>query len=274
MTKLFGPVYAEHYDLFYQHKDYDAECDFVEELFRRYAGRPVRSILDAGCGTGGHAWRLARRGYAVTAVDQSAAMLAEAREDAEQQALAGNSPAPAFVQADVRSLELGRRFDAAIMMFAVLSYQATNADLAVTLANLRRHLATGGLVIADFWYGPAVLALRPDEERSRVWNEAGVTLERSARARLDVRRQVVEVRYTVRRLYEGVVEVEASEAHDMRFLFPQELAYFAEQAGLALVDLCPSLAVDCAVDESTWNVTAILRAEGRDLATDGTDFCG
>ena len=41
MTAPFGPVYAEHYDLFYQHKDYEAECSFLEADFsalRRPAG--------------------------------------------------------------------------------------------------------------------------------------------------------------------------------------------------------------------------------------------
>ena len=84
MTAPFGPVYAEHYDLFYQHKDYEAGCSFVEAIFQRFAGQPVRSILDLGCGTGGHALRLAQRGYAVTGVDRSAAMLAEARHEAER----------------------------------------------------------------------------------------------------------------------------------------------------------------------------------------------
>lgn len=49
----------------------------------------------------------------------------------------------------MRSLDLGQLYDAAIMMFAVLSYQTTNDDLAAAFACVRRHLAPGGLLVAD-----------------------------------------------------------------------------------------------------------------------------
>ena len=170
MTTPFGPLYAEHYDLFYQHKDYEAECSFLEAVFQRFARQPVHSVLDVGCGTGGHALRLAQRGYAVMGVDRSAAMLAEARQEAERSESTRtggqadrSDQRPEFVLGDVRSFDLGQTYDAAIMMFAVLSYQATNEDLAAAFTRVRRHLTPGGLLVADFWYGPAVCgrALRP-----------------------------------------------------------------------------------------------------------------
>ena len=77
---VFGS-YAQFYDILYQDKDYEAECDFLEQIFDRYAPGPVRTILDLGCGTGGHTLPLARRGYEVVGVDRSEKMLAEARRD-------------------------------------------------------------------------------------------------------------------------------------------------------------------------------------------------
>jgi len=78
--QVFGQAYADQYDLLYHDKDYEAECDLLEEVFRRYGQEPIKSILDLGCGTGNHAILLARRGYRVTGVDLSADMLAHARE--------------------------------------------------------------------------------------------------------------------------------------------------------------------------------------------------
>lgn len=52
MTTVFGKEYAGNYDLFYQDKDYDAECDLIERIISEYASGPVHSILDLGCGTG------------------------------------------------------------------------------------------------------------------------------------------------------------------------------------------------------------------------------
>ena len=47
--------YANMYDLFYKDKDYSAECHYVINLINKYSESPISSILDIGCGTGGHA---------------------------------------------------------------------------------------------------------------------------------------------------------------------------------------------------------------------------
>ncbi len=60
------------------------------------------TVLELGCGTGRITRQLVRRGYRVTAVDESAEMLAQVRE-AET------------VQAPIEGLELGRRFDAVVL---------------------------------------------------------------------------------------------------------------------------------------------------------------
>jgi SAM-dependent methyltransferase len=57
------------------------EVDFLLATFALPTGA---AILDIGCGTGRHAIELARRGFAVTGVDQSVHMLALAREGAAQ----------------------------------------------------------------------------------------------------------------------------------------------------------------------------------------------
>jgi SAM-dependent methyltransferase len=60
------------------------------------------SVLELGCGTGRITRQLVRLGFRVTAVDESAAMLAHVRE-AET------------VRARIEDLSLGRRFDAALL---------------------------------------------------------------------------------------------------------------------------------------------------------------
>jgi SAM-dependent methyltransferase len=154
---------------------------------------------------------------------------------------------------------LDAQFDAAIMMFAVLGYQVTDADLAAALATVRSHLAPGGLFVTDFWYGPAVLAQRPSNRRYE-WAEGDARLFRIADATLDGARRIIEVRYTVRRLQGDAVAAEAEEAHAIRFLYPEELADLARQAGLELVHVCPLLELDGVLDESTWNASAVMRA--------------
>jgi 2-polyprenyl-3-methyl-5-hydroxy-6-metoxy-1,4-benzoquinol methylase len=58
---VFNSLYANQYDELYAGKGYDAECDLIESAVRRH-GAAAKTVLDVGCGTGGHAIVLARRG--------------------------------------------------------------------------------------------------------------------------------------------------------------------------------------------------------------------
>ncbi len=69
MNTEFGPSYAAIYDALYADKDYEAGCAMIRRIADDRLGG-ARDILDLGCGTGGHAHRLAalgRRSWASTA---------------------------------------------------------------------------------------------------------------------------------------------------------------------------------------------------------------
>ena len=255
----FGPAYAETYDWFYSDKDYARECDLLAELFRRCSGREVLSILDLGCGTGGHAFPLADRGYQVLGVDRSADMIAQAgRKLAALDQPAGES-ALAFLQDDLQTLDLGRRFDAALMMFAVLGYQTSNAEVSAALEAARRHLDPGALLAFDVWYGPAVLAQRPDERLKAVESPQG-RVQRTATPELDVRRHLCRVRYRLRQEEAGGQPQESAEEHIVRYFFPMEIEQFLTGTRFELAHLSNFSDLDAEPTLDTWNVLACAKA--------------
>jgi SAM-dependent methyltransferase len=257
-VETFGADYAQQYDFLYQDKDYDAEVAILEKLFETY-GMAGTTVLDLGCGTGQHSIRLAQRGYEVTGVDRSPEMLRIARVKAEQK-LDETSPQPHFVEGDVTSCRLpGTRFDAALMMFAVLGYQISNGAVRSALETVRAHLKPGALFVCDVWYGPAVLSVRPSE-RTKVVDVPGGQVIRSVRTQLDSFAHRADVDYRVWRLKDRQVVAEMRETHAMRFFFPQELALLFESAGLELVDLRAFGAVDAPPTDQTWSVLAVGRA--------------
>ena len=64
---IFGALCAKTYDAIYGNKNYAHECDILEQLFETKSS--VISILDLGCGTGGHAAELSKRDYRIAGLD-------------------------------------------------------------------------------------------------------------------------------------------------------------------------------------------------------------
>jgi SAM-dependent methyltransferase len=252
---VFKQAYADHYDLFYNEKDYESECDLLEQAFLRYSKEPVKTILDMGCGTGNHIIPLARRGYQVHGVDLSEHMLAHALKKSQSETF---NHSPVFSHGDIRKIELGEKFDAVIMMFAVLGYQLTNQDVLSTLDTVRKHLNPGGLFIFDVWYGPAVLAERPSQRIKIIPTSDGKVI-RVASGSLDIIHQFTEVKYHLWHILGDKMVSETEEVHQMRFFFAQELALFLSSCGFNLKNISAFPTLDRSADESEWNIFVVAQ---------------
>jgi SAM-dependent methyltransferase len=255
--RVFRKAYAERYDLFYAEKDYEAECDMLENAFHQYGKGKIRTVLDLGCGTGNHAFPLAKRGYKVTGVDRSPNMLAEALSKVAR-FKSQTQLSPEFLQGELRSLNLGRRFDAVLMMFAVLGYQVSNEDVLAALTTVRRHLKPHGLFVCDVWYGPAVLAIRPSDKIKIIPVDNGKVI-RLASGDLDIHHHLATVEYHILHLQDKAVLNESTETHHMRYFFPQELAFFMKQANLNMLHLCTFSDLALEAGEHSWNVLVVAR---------------
>jgi ubiquinone/menaquinone biosynthesis C-methylase UbiE len=115
------------------------EVDFIEcEL----AFDKNTTILDIGCGNGRHAIELAKRGYAVTAVDLSESQLDQARLNA-----AAMKVNVQFVKADARYLEYSNQFDAVIMVDSAFGAMETDEMNFEILKHVSRALRQRGVFI-------------------------------------------------------------------------------------------------------------------------------
>lgn len=233
----------------YAGKDYERECDLLEEAFGRFASGSVRTVLDLGAGTGNHALTLVRRGYELVGVDLAGEMVEIARRKAAEEGLEID-----FREGDLRTVRLHREFDAALLMFAVLGYQRTDDDVRSALATARAHVRSGGVLVLDLWHGPAVLA-EPPEDRHRTIPTPEGELSRSVSSELDAERHLCTVRYRL----EGAGR-DAVETHVMRFYFPGELAAFLSGAGFELVTLAAFGDLDRPASTDSWTATVVARA--------------
>lgn len=134
-------VLAGCYDRLTADVDYGRWADYVERHFRRWR-RPVRSVAELGCGTGSLTRLLARRGYAVTAVDLSPDMLAVADQKCRGLGVL-------FLCQDMSRLTLLEPADAIISCLDSVNYVTRPAALKRTFQRVHRHLAPGGLFLFD-----------------------------------------------------------------------------------------------------------------------------
>jgi SAM-dependent methyltransferase len=116
--------------------EYAAEAVEALGLLEAHAGGPVRTILELGSGGGNMASHLSGR-LDMTLVDLSPAMLDVSRTI---------NPCAEHLVGDMRSVRLGRTFDAVIIHDAIV-YMTSGSDLRDALATAFTHLRPGGAAI-------------------------------------------------------------------------------------------------------------------------------
>ncbi len=248
----FGHLYSQYYDLLYQDKDYLGEVEYINKLIGNYKDDAL-TILDLGCGTGKHAELFCNSGYHVHGIDLSADMLAIA----EQRRL-GKEDRLSFTHSNIQDLTLNQKFDAVISLFHVISYQSSNQELVQAFQVAKNHLSENGILIFDFWYGPAVLTDLPTTRVKRLENES-IKVTRLAEPVIHTQENVVDVNYTVFIQDKKTQEViEKKELHKMRYLFDPELELICEQVGFDVLNKFKWMSQESPTLDS-WNVVWILR---------------
>ncbi len=132
---------AKYYDLIYSWKDYKLESKKIKELIKKYKNSEGKELLDVGCGTGKHLEYL-KDEFNCTGSDLNTEMLDVAKE---------NISGVSFVQADMITLDLNKKFDVIISLFSSIGHVKTYNNLEKTLQNLSKQLKKGGVVIIEPW---------------------------------------------------------------------------------------------------------------------------
>ncbi len=143
---------AAHYDADPQREDLRLEEHQLEhDLTWRYLNQylPTQgSILEVGAATGRYSHQLARRGYAVTAVDLSAALLEQSKKHIIDDGLEAYVR---FVVADARELsEVAENDFDAVLMMGPLYHLIVEVDRKLALKEAFDRLRKGGIIFSSF----------------------------------------------------------------------------------------------------------------------------
>jgi SAM-dependent methyltransferase len=132
--------FADWWPLLSSPEEYAEEAAVYRELLVEHAAGEVREVLELGSGGGNNASHLKAR-FDLTLVDRSPEMLGVSRQ---------LNPECEHVEGDMRSVRLGRAFDAVFVHDAV-AYLTTEEDLRAMFATAAVHCRPGGcaLVVPD-----------------------------------------------------------------------------------------------------------------------------
>jgi len=247
--------YSKYYNLLYNDKNYQQEVDFISTLIQKY-NPDTKHIIDLGCGTGSHDFLLAQEGYAVTGVDISEYMLSVANKP--HSTCKTSYTKPKFIKGDIRTIRLNQKFDVAISLFHVMSYQITNEDVCATFETALSHLNHGGIFIFDCWYGPGVLTDLPTSRIKEIENK-NIAVTRLAKPTIHFHSNIVDVNYHVfvRNKKSQRVD-ELRECHNMRYFFKPEIELFLKWTDFELLDFVEFMK-DEPPDHGKWNVCFVCR---------------
>jgi SAM-dependent methyltransferase len=116
-------------------EEYEEEAAFAARVLGQ-AARPVREVLELGSG-GGHLASHLRPRFSMTLVDASSQMLEVSRR---------LNPGCPHIAGDMRTIRLGRDFDAVFVHDAV-GYMTSEADLRQVAATAFAHCRPGGVAV-------------------------------------------------------------------------------------------------------------------------------
>ena len=143
-NKIFKSFYSEFYDLIYEDKSYEDECNRIKE-FLKYK-KNIENILELGCGTCGHSMILSKNGYNIHAIDQSDEMLEIASKKIKKEKILNIK----LFKDNIENLKLTKfSYDVILLLFNVVGYIKNLSDF---FSNIKMYLKKDSLIIFDFWH--------------------------------------------------------------------------------------------------------------------------
>src|SRR5262245_43797748 len=111
---------AKYYDILFD-RDVSREVDFIQQVFEKYMGKQMQSVIEIASGAGYHTLAFAEKVLLAWGVDLQGEMLDIGREKAAARGLTAN-----WLEANMCDFDLPEPVDAAVGMFDSLTVLPTN----------------------------------------------------------------------------------------------------------------------------------------------------
>ncbi len=225
---------ARYYDQL--HLSLTEDVGLILRLAKDHRGK----VLELGCGTGRLLRPLARAGFAVVGVDNSAAMLALARQQLGHLS-ASEAARVTLIEGDMLHLPISvtaERYSLAIVPFNTLLHFRSH-EVAMIFRQVAGLLGQDGMLLVDV-AAPLVLEEQVDTAipvlEARIEDEVtGAQIEQWSQSRLDSEAQTYTVYWQFKNLAEpGATQIVKMDYH---YYYPHQLEILLRESGLRMVGL-------------------------------------
>lgn len=130
-------VEIQFYDKLYEDVPYEEQALEIQEFINKYSPN-AKSLLDIACGTGQHleVWE---KTYDCVGIDASQMQIDRCRDRIES---------PVHL-CEMHDFDLGRKFDAIVVMFGSVALAGDYEKYKETIANIKKHLNPDGVVLIE-----------------------------------------------------------------------------------------------------------------------------
>ena len=218
-------------DLIYDAKIYDGLNTNLADLpfYTRWLPKNKDArILELCCGTGRLTLPIAKDGYDITGVDFTASMLEQAQAKAAEAGLD-----IAFIEADMRTLDLPDTYDLIFIPFNSIHHLYTNEDLFKAFGAVKKHLKEGGLFLLDC-FNPNIQFIveggKEPKQMAAYTTDDGrdVLIKQIMQYENSTQINRIEWHYYINGAFDSIQHL------DMRMFYPQELDAYLEWSGFTI----------------------------------------
>lgn len=234
-------------DLIYDANIYDGMNTHIDDLqfYKRWLpGNKAADILELCCGTGRLTIPIAQDGYNISGVDYTPSMLEQARLKASEAELEIE-----FIEADIRTLDLQKKYDLIFIPFNSIHHIYQNEDLFKALDVVKSHLKDGGLFLLDC-FNPNIRYIIEHEKKqvevAEYTTKDGREVLIKQLMRYERKTQInrIEWHYFINGEFDSIQDL------DMRLFFPQELDSYLEWNGFKIIHKFGSFDEEAFCDDS------------------------
>ncbi|MFX1378994.1 MAG: class I SAM-dependent DNA methyltransferase [Promethearchaeota archaeon] len=209
---------ANYYDLIYSWKDYKREVNRIKKLIKKYKNSTGNNLLDVGCGTGKHLKYL-KDDFSCTGCDINIEMIEIAKQNIRD---------VLFIQADMITLDLKKKFDVILSLFSSIGHVKTYNNLEQTIQNFSNHLKSGGVVIIEPWLTKSTY--EPGRPGMTTYDAEDIKIARLNTTKIEGDLSILEMHYLI---CERNKELEYfSEKHELGLFEIDKFLDYMNKAGL------------------------------------------